>query len=111
MLKGQSGEVLLKTAQALLSKNIEQNLASALSEKRSPLVPLAVVAQYLAGAFLNLLKWWLEAEMPYSPEHMDEMFQQLAMPGVWAIVGENWKGIGKEEIHVRWPARPALSHR
>ncbi len=93
MLKGQSGEVLLKTAQALLSKNIEQNLASALSEKRSPSVPLVVVAQYLAGAFLNLLKWWLEAEMPYSPERMDEMFQQLALPGVWAIVGENWKGI------------------
>ncbi len=35
----------------------------------------------------------LEAEMPYSPERMDEMFQQLALPGVWAIVGESWKGI------------------
>jgi len=93
LLKGQSGAVLLKTAQALLSKNIEQNLASALSEKRSPSVPLVVVAQYLAGAFLNLLKWWLEAEMPYSPERMDEMFQQLALPGVWEIVGERWKGI------------------
>jgi hypothetical protein len=36
LLKGQSGEVLLKTVQALLSKNIEQNLASVLSGKRSP---------------------------------------------------------------------------
>lgn len=88
LLKGQSEEVLLKTAQALLSKNIEQNLASALSEKCSPSVPLEIVSQYLAGAFLNLLKWWLESEMPYSPERMDEMFQQLALPGVWAIVGE-----------------------
>ncbi len=93
LLKGQSGAVLLKTAQTLLSKNIEQNLASALSEKRSPSVPFAVVAQYLAGAFLNLLKWWLETEMPYSPERMDEIFRQLALPGVWAIVGESWKGI------------------
>jgi AcrR family transcriptional regulator len=92
LLRGQSGEVLLKTVQALLSKNIEQTLASAWSGKRSPSVPLAVVSQYLAGAFLNLLKWWLEAEMPYSPERMDEMFQQLALPGVWAIVGESWKG-------------------
>ena len=40
LLKGQSGEVLLKTAQALLSKNIEQNMTSTLSEKRSPSVPL-----------------------------------------------------------------------
>ncbi len=83
----------IEDEQAILSKNIEQNLASALSEKRSPSVPLVLVAQYLAGAFLNLLKWWLEAEMPYSPERMDEMFQQLALPGVWAIVGESWKRI------------------
>ena len=93
LLKGHSGEVLLKTTQALLSKNIEQNLATGLPEKRSSSVPLEVVSQYLAGAFLNLLKWWLEAEMPYSPERMDEMFKQLALPGVWAIVGERWKGI------------------
>ncbi len=89
LLKGHGGEVLLKTARTLLSKNIEQNLASTLSEKSSSSVPLEVVSQYLAGAFLNLLKWWIVAEMPYSPERMDEMFQQLAMPGVWAIVGEN----------------------
>ena len=93
LLKGQSGEVLFKTVQTLLSKKIEQNLVSALSEKRSSSVPLEVVSQYLAGAFLNLLKWWLEAEMPYSPERMDEVFKQLALPGVWAIIGERWKGI------------------
>jgi hypothetical protein len=53
-------------------------------------MPLTVVAQYLAGAFLNLLKWWLEAEMPYTPEQMDAMFQQLALPGVWLTVeGKN----------------------
>jgi hypothetical protein len=45
-----------------------------------------VVAQYLAGAFLNLLKWWLKAEMPYSPEQMEKIFQQLALPGVRAII-------------------------
>ena len=44
-------------------------------EIRSPSVPLEVVFQYLAGAFLNLLKWWIVAEMPYSPERMYEMFQ------------------------------------
>jgi len=46
--------------------------------------PLAVIAQYLAGAFGNLLKWWLEAEMPYSAEQMESDFQQPALPGVWA---------------------------
>ena len=88
LMRGQSGEVLTKTAQTLLSKNIEHSLTTACAGKRSPTIPLEVVSQYLAGAFLNLLKWWLDAEMPYSPERMDEIFQQLALPGVWATVGK-----------------------
>lgn len=86
MLRGHAREVLWDAAQTSLSRTIEQALATTLAKKRSPSVPLTVVSQYLAGAFLNLLKWWLEAEMPYSPEQMDEMFQQLALPGVWATV-------------------------
>jgi AcrR family transcriptional regulator len=93
MLRGQGAEVLGKVGQTLLSRNIEHSLTSAFAGKRSPSVPLPVMSQYLAGAFVNLLKWWLEADMPYSPERMDEMFQQLAMPGVWATVGESWKGV------------------
>jgi AcrR family transcriptional regulator len=87
MLRGRAGDLMWETGQALLSRNIEQALASACAGNRSPSVPLAVVAQYLAGAFLNLLKWWLEAEMPYAPEQMDSIFQQLALPGVWATIG------------------------
>lgn len=78
MLRGHAREVVWDAAQASLSRTIEQTLAATLATKRSPSVPLTVMSQYLAGAFLNLLKWWLEAEMPYSPAQMDEMFQQLA---------------------------------
>jgi hypothetical protein len=38
------------------------------------------------GTFLTLLKWF-DNNMPHSPEQMDEIFQQLAMPGVWEILG------------------------
>jgi AcrR family transcriptional regulator len=86
MTRGHVGEVLWDTGQALLSKTIEQALTAACAEPCSASVPLAMVAQYLAGAFGNLLKWWLEAEMPYSPEQMESIFQQLALPGVWATV-------------------------
>jgi AcrR family transcriptional regulator len=85
MLRGQAREVLWDAAQTSLSKTIEQTLATTFAQKPSPSVPLPVMSQYLAGAFLNLLKCWLTAEMPYSPEQMDEMFQQLALPGIWAM--------------------------
>ncbi len=86
LLKGQGEEVLWKAGQAILSRTIEETLTTLCVGKPAPGMPLSVVAQYLAGAFLNLLKWWLSAEMPYSPEQMDAMFQQLALPGVWAAV-------------------------
>jgi AcrR family transcriptional regulator len=87
MLRGEAGATFWEAAQAAGSRVIEQALASSFSERSAPLVPLPVMARYLAGALLNLLKWWLETEAPYSPEQMDEMFQRLALPGVWAVIG------------------------
>jgi hypothetical protein len=61
---------------------IEQSLQITTGSKHSRSVPPSpIVAHYLAGTFLTLLKWWLTADMPYSPEEMDEFFQQLALPG------------------------------
>jgi AcrR family transcriptional regulator len=86
LLRGHTGEVLWETSQIVLSRTIEQMLTNASVEKPSPSLPLAVVSQYLAGSFLSFLKWWLRAEMPYTPEQMERIFQQLALPGVWAVI-------------------------
>jgi AcrR family transcriptional regulator len=86
MLRGHTGEVLWEAAQTALSKTIEQTLTTIYVEESSPAIPWTVTAQYLAGSFLSLLKWWLRAEMPYTPEQMERIFQQLALPGVWGTV-------------------------
>jgi len=72
-----------RTLQIHLSASIEQQLESF---GHSLSTPLPIVATYLAGAFLTLLKWWLDNNMVYSPERMDEMFRQLVMPGVQAAL-------------------------
>jgi hypothetical protein len=33
-----------------------------------------------------LLKWWLQADLHYSAEQMDAMFQRLTLAGVWATL-------------------------
>jgi AcrR family transcriptional regulator len=87
LVRGHAEEQIWEIAYNALSTIIEQALESACAEKHSPSIPPAVVSQYLAGAYLSLLKWWIAAEMPYSPERMDEIFRQLALPGVWSTVG------------------------
>jgi AcrR family transcriptional regulator len=89
LVRGHAGEVLWETGQTLLCQNIERTLTSTYTQATARSVPVEVAAQYLAGAFLNLLTWWLRAEMPYTADQMDSFFQQLALPGVWATVDEN----------------------
>ncbi|MFN8623731.1 MAG: TetR/AcrR family transcriptional regulator [Chloroflexota bacterium] len=42
-----------------------------------PVIPAVVEAQFLAGALLGLLRWWLRDGMPYPPERMAAMFEAL----------------------------------
>jgi len=87
MVGGRGIDVVIKTIQNHLSEHIQEQIERLLPDGQTPLVPPPVMANYLAGALLTLLTWWLDNEMLYSPERMDEMFQQLAMPGVWVGLG------------------------
>lgn len=83
---GPLNERMAEMMQNELGRIIEQALISAGEDTSPGSIPLTVVSAYLAGAFLNLLKWWLKAGMPYTPEEMDRIFRQLALPGVWATL-------------------------
>jgi AcrR family transcriptional regulator len=79
-------DVLLRAGQLQWRAQIEMHLAALLPQGYAAAIPLDAVTTYLAGALQTLLLWWLERKMPCPPEHMDEMFQQLVMPGVNAIL-------------------------
>ncbi len=72
-------DLLIKHMQKSLSNRIEQGLQK--SERKFD-IPLPILASFIAGSFLILLKWWLENKMIYSPEEMDKIFQNLTMAGI-----------------------------
>jgi hypothetical protein len=85
---GRAADLLFRRTRGYLTHMIEVQLAAQLANGQTPTVPLPVVAEHIAGSFITLAQWWLDHEMPYSPERMDEMFRQLVMPGVMAALGE-----------------------
>ena len=87
-MRGRASEPLWEALQTALCQAIEPALATLSVEQCSPPIPLPVVSQYLANAFLTLLKWWISADIPYPPEQMESIFQQLALPGVRAMLKE-----------------------
>jgi AcrR family transcriptional regulator len=67
--------------QSLLSEKIEPRLRVQIGSDGSSVVPSAVLANYLATEVFSNLKWWLDNNMPETPERMDEIFHQLVAPG------------------------------
>jgi AcrR family transcriptional regulator len=84
---GSGFDLLTKNGHVALSAKFQENFDQFLSGKLEPSIPLAVLSYSMAGTLLILLKWWLDNKMPYSPEYMDEIFQQLVMSSVRNILG------------------------
>jgi AcrR family transcriptional regulator len=78
---------LFKTGQSYLTKSIEDALTALLADKPQTAVPLPILSSYLASGIMTLLRWWLDHNMPYPPERMDEIFHQLVIPGFQSVLG------------------------
>jgi AcrR family transcriptional regulator len=87
LIWGSGFDVLTKDGHAALSAKFQESFTLLLSGRPEPSIPLAVLSYSMAGSLLILLKWWLDNKMPYSPEYMDEIFQQLVMSSARNILG------------------------
>lgn len=72
-------DILTKHLQKSMSEKIDEKLKS---NKQTYEVPTPVMANFLAGSFLTLVKWWLDNKMSYSPGEMDVMYCKLAVNGI-----------------------------
>lgn len=86
LVRGGGIDRLFKKGHERLRQNIEQHLHELVPAGQTAAVALPLVADYIAGAILTMLNWWLDNEMPYTPEHMDALFHQLVLPGVHATL-------------------------
>jgi AcrR family transcriptional regulator len=83
----QSGEMILKYLHRYLRNLIAAPLAEFVKNRKSMPVPIDITIHYLVSSLLSLMTWWLDNNMPYSPEQMDQMFRTLTAPGIEAAFG------------------------
>lgn len=87
LLRGGALDVILKTSRERFRRQIEQRIQALLPAGQTPGAPPELVADYLAGAILSLLTWWMDNQMALSSEQMEALFHQLVQPGVQATLG------------------------
>jgi AcrR family transcriptional regulator len=83
-----------KQARGVVSYHFEQALIAYLKEgfqatflKKKQIVPWDVFVQYLSSTFLGLLTWWLDNDISYSAEQMNEYYRKLIEPTTQALLG------------------------
>ena len=76
-----SAEIVTRAIRTRLCEHVEQRLRTLVPAPVSDRT-VTVTAQAVVGAFLALLQWWVEEELPLAPEQMDAYFCQLILPGV-----------------------------
>lgn len=81
---GKGIDVIVSAIQNHLCHHIQVRIEKLIPGIERPMIPPVVTANYLAGSLMTLLIWWLNNDMPYEPEQMEKMYQELTMPGVWA---------------------------
>lgn len=85
LIRGLASDPHYLAVQRSLRDRAAQQLAC-VAGSRKLTVPPEIVAEYLSGALLTLVHWWLDHGLAYTPEQMEAFYQQLAMPGVRAVL-------------------------
>lgn len=79
---GRGGAIAFSTIRQIISDLVRKDLAAADTEAAAGDVPLEAVVQYVTGAYMALLTWWLDRGATPPPEQMDTMFRRLTAEGV-----------------------------
>jgi AcrR family transcriptional regulator len=79
-------EVFSRYLHRLLSELLRTQL-SARAPKEATQVPLDAVVEFATSALVGLgARWWLEHDLPYSPQEMDDLYHRLTEPGIRACL-------------------------
>jgi AcrR family transcriptional regulator len=76
IFQSRDGQLILRRIRDKSAQEVEANLRSAFTGTES-ILPLEVVANYLAGAQIALIYWWLEKRQPYTAEILAQTFHRL----------------------------------
>jgi AcrR family transcriptional regulator len=76
IFQGKDAPLILRRIRDRSAKEIEVSLCAAFAEADSA-IPFDLLANYLAGAQIALVQWWLEKRQPHRPENLAQAFHRL----------------------------------
>lgn len=76
IFQGKDSQLIVRRMREWSAQEIEASLRAAFGGTQS-IIPLDVLANYLAGARIALVQWWLKQRQSHSPEELAQSFHRL----------------------------------
>ena len=78
--------LILRQIRDRSAREIEANLRTAFAEAES-IIPLDMLANYLAGAQIALMQWWLEKHRPHTSENLTLTLHRMQRAAIREVFG------------------------
>ena len=78
------GAVALGAIRGMLAELVRDELGARAGKKSSEPIPRELAVQYVVGAYMAVLTWWLDGGAKVPAERIDAMFRRLASEGLSA---------------------------
>lgn len=88
IFQGKDSVLILRQIRDRSAREIEGNLRVAFGEAKS-VIPLDMLANYLAGAQIALMQWWLEKRRPHTAETLTQTLHLLQRAAIREAFGIN----------------------
>lgn len=82
LTSGRGGAVALEIVRRTLSETVRRELAAIPTKTSAEAPPREFVVQYIVGAYMSVLTWWLDGGAKMAPAQVDAMFKTMAREGI-----------------------------
>jgi AcrR family transcriptional regulator len=76
------GTVALGAVRKMLCDLVRVDLAATADKNSAGVIPRELVVEYVVGAYMAVLTWWLDGGAKLAPERIDAMFRRLTTEGI-----------------------------
>lgn len=82
LVGGHGGTISLGTIRQVLADLVRKELMTTASRSTGDVIPRDLAVQFVVGAFMAVMTWWLDGGAKLPPHRVDAVFRSLATQGI-----------------------------
>jgi AcrR family transcriptional regulator len=82
LARSRGGAIALGTIRRILCDLVNNELSTTADENSEDAIPRDLTVQYVVGAYMAVLTWWLDGGAKLPPQRMDAMFRRMTTEGI-----------------------------